>query len=45
MSQQGILKNGVGKKLIMGLTGLFLVSFLMIHLGINLCATQSISEI
>ncbi len=38
MSQQGILKNGVGKKLIMGLTGIFLVSFLMVHLGINLCA-------
>jgi succinate dehydrogenase / fumarate reductase cytochrome b subunit len=38
MSQHGILKNVVGKKLIMGLTGIFLVSFLVVHLGINLCA-------
>ena len=38
MSQQGILKNVVGKKLLMGLTGLFLVSFLVVHVGINACA-------
>jgi succinate dehydrogenase / fumarate reductase cytochrome b subunit len=38
MSQHGILKNVVGKKLIMGLTGIFLVSFLVVHVGINACA-------
>ena len=38
MSQQGILTNVVGKKLLMGLTGLFLVSFLVVHVGINACA-------
>ena len=38
MNQTGIFKNAVGKKYIMGLTGFFLISFLIVHLGINLCA-------
>jgi succinate dehydrogenase / fumarate reductase, cytochrome b subunit len=38
MTQQGILKSGLSKKLVMGLTGLFLISFLLVHLGINLLA-------
>lgn len=38
MNQTGIFKNAVGKKYVMGLTGFFLISFLMVHLGINLCA-------
>ena len=29
--------SSIGKKLIMGLTGLFLVSFLVVHAGINAC--------
>ena len=29
--------SAVGKKLVMGLTGLFLISFLVIHMGINAC--------
>ena len=31
-----IFKNSVGKKLLMALAGLFLVSFLVVHMGINL---------
>jgi succinate dehydrogenase / fumarate reductase, cytochrome b subunit len=31
------LSSSLGKKLIMGLTGLFLVSFLLVHAGINAC--------
>jgi succinate dehydrogenase / fumarate reductase, cytochrome b subunit len=31
------LQSTLGKKLIMGVTGLFLVSFLLVHCGINAC--------
>lgn len=31
------LSSSLGKKLLMGLTGLFLVSFLLVHCGINAC--------
>src|SRR5215510_14284219 len=29
--------SSVGKKLVMALTGLFLISFLVVHVGINSC--------
>jgi len=29
--------SAVGKKLVMGLTGLFLISFLVVHVGVNAC--------
>jgi succinate dehydrogenase / fumarate reductase cytochrome b subunit len=29
--------SAVGKKLVMGLTGLFLISFLVVHAGVNAC--------
>lgn len=32
---KGFLKSSIGKKVIMGLTGLFLISFLIVHVGIN----------
>lgn len=32
-----LLKTSIGKKLVMGLTGLFLVLFLVIHVSINAC--------
>lgn len=35
MSKSKLFKTSIGKKLIMGLTGLFLISFLLIHVGIN----------
>lgn len=38
MNQTGIFKSSLGKKYVMGLTGLFLITFLIVHLGINLCA-------
>jgi succinate dehydrogenase / fumarate reductase, cytochrome b subunit len=31
------LSSSLGKKLLMGLTGLFLISFLVIHCGVNAC--------
>lgn len=32
---KGFFKSSIGKKVIMGLTGLFLISFLVVHVGIN----------
>ncbi|MBC7695793.1 MAG: succinate dehydrogenase cytochrome b subunit [Burkholderiales bacterium] len=32
---QGFLKSSIGKKVVMGLTGLFLISFLVVHCFIN----------
>lgn len=32
---KGFLKTSIGKKVLMGLTGLFLISFLVVHVGIN----------
>lgn len=32
---QGFLKSSIGKKVLMGLTGLFLISFLVVHVSIN----------
>ncbi len=34
---QGFLKSSIGKKVVMGLTGLFLISFLVVHVSINAC--------
>lgn len=35
MSKSKLFKSSIGKKLLMGLTGLFLISFLLVHVGIN----------
>jgi succinate dehydrogenase / fumarate reductase cytochrome b subunit len=32
---KGFLKSSIGKKVVMGLTGLFLISFLMVHVFLN----------
>jgi succinate dehydrogenase / fumarate reductase, cytochrome b subunit len=37
MSKKGFLHSSIGKKFIMGLTGLFLISFLVVHVSINSC--------
>lgn len=34
---QGFLKSSIGKKVVMGITGLFLISFLVVHVSINAC--------
>ncbi len=35
MSKGGFLKSSIGKKFVMGITGLFLISFLVVHCFIN----------
>ncbi len=37
MTWKQVFTSSIGKKLVMGLTGLFLVSFLVIHVSINAC--------
>ncbi len=37
MKWSEFLTSSVGKKFVMGLTGIFLISFLVVHVGINAC--------
>lgn len=37
MKWSELFTSSIGKKFVMGLTGLFLVSFLLVHVGINAC--------
>ena len=37
MKWSALFTSSVGKKLVMGLTGLFLISFLVVHAGVNAC--------
>jgi succinate dehydrogenase / fumarate reductase cytochrome b subunit len=37
MSKENFLQSSLGKKLVMGITGLFLITFLVVHVGCNAC--------
>jgi succinate dehydrogenase / fumarate reductase cytochrome b subunit len=37
MKWSEMFTSAIGKKIVMGLTGLFLISFLVIHVGVNAC--------
>jgi succinate dehydrogenase / fumarate reductase cytochrome b subunit len=37
MSKENFLQSSIGKKLVMGITGLFLITFLVVHVGCNSC--------
>ena len=37
MNWSQIFTSSVGKKIVMGITGLFLISFLVVHMGVNAC--------
>ena len=37
MKWSELFTSSIGKKWVMGLTGLFLISFLIVHAGINAC--------
>ena len=37
MTWKHFFSSSIGKKLIMGLTGLFLITFLIVHVGVNSC--------
>jgi succinate dehydrogenase / fumarate reductase, cytochrome b subunit len=37
MTWKQVFTSSIGKKIVMGLTGIFLILFLIIHVGINAC--------
>ncbi|HXB42010.1 MAG TPA: succinate dehydrogenase cytochrome b subunit [Bacteroidia bacterium] len=37
MSKENLLQSSIGKKLVMGITGMFLITFLIVHVGCNSC--------
>ena len=37
MNWSQLFTSSIGKKFVMGVTGLFLVSFLVVHVGVNSC--------
>lgn len=37
MTWKSLFTSSIGKKLLMGLTGLFLIAFLVVHAGVNAC--------
>jgi succinate dehydrogenase / fumarate reductase cytochrome b subunit len=37
MNWSQVFTSSIGKKIVMGVTGLFLVSFLVVHMGVNAC--------
>jgi succinate dehydrogenase / fumarate reductase cytochrome b subunit len=43
MNWSQLFTSSIGKKLVMGLSGLFLVSFLVVHVGINACVFNDLS--
>src|SRR4051794_34342374 len=43
MKWSQFFSSAVGRKLVMALTGLFLISFLLIHVGLNSCIFNDLS--
>ena len=37
MNWSQLFTSSIGKKIVMGITGLFLISFLVVHMGVNAC--------
>ena len=37
MNWSQLFTSSIGKKIVMGVTGLFLISFLVVHMGVNAC--------
>ena len=44
MKWSELFTSSIGKKFVMGLTGLFLISFLIVHVGINSCIFATIFD-
>jgi len=42
MTWSQLFTSSIGKKIVMGITGLFLVSFLVVHLGLNACVFKDV---
>lgn len=44
MNWSQLFTSSIGKKIVMGVTGLFLVSFLVIHVGVNSCVFKDLFD-
>lgn len=44
MNWSELFASSIGKKLVMGITGLFLISFLVVHAGINACIFKDLFD-
>lgn len=44
MTWKQIFTSSVGKKITMGVTGLFLISFLLVHMGVNACIFKDLFD-
>jgi succinate dehydrogenase / fumarate reductase cytochrome b subunit len=42
MNWSQLFTSSIGKKIVMGVTGLFLVSFLLVHMGVNACIFKDV---
>jgi len=44
MNWSQLFTSSIGKKIVMGVTGLFLISFLLVHMGVNACIFKDIFD-
>ena len=44
MNWSQLFTSSIGKKIVMGITGLFLISFLVVHMGVNACIYKDILD-
>jgi succinate dehydrogenase / fumarate reductase cytochrome b subunit len=42
MNWSQLFTSSIGKKIVMGVTGLFLISFLVVHMGVNACIFKDV---
>jgi succinate dehydrogenase / fumarate reductase, cytochrome b subunit len=45
MNWSQLFTSSIGKKLVMGITGLFLISFLVVHVGVNACIFKDVLDV
>ena len=44
MNWSHLFTSSIGKKIVMGITGLFLISFLVVHVGVNACVFKDVFD-
>ncbi len=44
MNWSQLFTSSIGKKIVMGVTGLFLISFLIVHMGVNACIFKDVFD-
>ena len=44
MNWSQLFTSTIGKKIVMGVTGLFLITFLVVHVGVNACVFKDLFD-